>query len=209
MKYKISDTPLKLREYGRNIQSMVEYLKTVEDKDKRTELAHEIVAIMSNLQPQIKEYPDFKQKLWDHLYLISDFDLDVEAPYEMPEEDILGLRNGPRMEYYDGIPAFRQYGRNVDLMIQHASEMEEGEEKKRYINLIANTMKQFLWNINRETTPEQVIAEHINDISKGKLNVKGEELTIHKITMSKSNNNNRHNGSSNGKRGSRKGRKKR
>jgi hypothetical protein len=208
MKYKISDTPLKLREYGRNIQSMVEYLKTVEDREKRTQMAHEIVAIMSNLQPQLKEFPDYKQKLWDHLFVISDFELDVDSPYPIPDESIIAPSKDERMDYYTGKPSFRQYGHNIDLMVECACEMEEGESKKKFINLIANTMKQFLWNIDRETTPETVIAEHINEISKGRLKIKGEDLTIHKITTTRNTSTSRSNGSNNGKRGGRKGRKK-
>ncbi len=186
---------------------MVEYLKTVEDKDKRTEMANEIVAIMSNLQPQLKEFPDYKQKLWDHLFVISDFELDVDSPFPMPDESIIAPNKENRMDYYSGRPAFRQYGHNIDLMVEAACDMEEGESKKKFVNLIANTMKQFLWNIDRETTPEAVIAEHINEISNGRLKISGDELTIHKITTSKSSSS-RSNGSHSGKRGGRKGRKK-
>lgn len=205
MKYRVSDSQLKLKEYGRNIQSMVEYMKSVEDRDHRTSLAYEIVSIMSNLQPQLKEFPDYKQKLWDHLYIISDFDLDVDSPYPFPEPTELVFKPSKRMDYYNGKPAYRQYGRNVDIMIQEASEMEEGEIKTQFINIIANTMKQFLRNLDRESTPENIIAEQIREISKGKLQVKAEDLVFHKSTPPKYTP--RSNGSSysNGKRGGRKG----
>lgn len=198
MKYKISDTPLKLKEYGRNIQSMVEYAKTIEDEDKRTKLVHEIVRIMSNLHPQLKEIPDYKQKLWDHIFLISDFALEVEAPYPILSQELLLGRPDKRIDYYRGKPKFKQYGWNVQLMIQQAVEMPDGQEKSNYINQIANTMKTFLRNMDRETTPEEVIAEQMNEISAGKLNVKGAELTFSKAPTSykhssRNNSNNHHN----------------
>ncbi|RMG18382.1 MAG: DUF4290 domain-containing protein [Bacteroidetes bacterium] len=183
MKYKISNNPLILREYGRNIQAMVEYAKTIEDRQKRNKLAYEIVQIMSNLNPQLKEIPDYKQKLWDHLFIISGFDLDVDAPYPMPEPEAILGRPTEKMPYYTGRPRYRQYGWNVELMIQEAIKMPEGPQKDAYINQIANTMKMFLRSMDRETTPEEVIAEHINEISKGKLHVSGENLTFTKSTL--------------------------
>ena len=187
MKYKVSDTPLRLKEYGRNIQSMVEFAKTVEDRGKRTRLAHEIVTIMSNLHPHLKELPDYKQKLWDHLFVISEFNLDVDSPYPIPNpEDLVSTQRATeRMDYYSGIPRFRQYGYNVELMISIAAGMEEGPKKRDFINVIANTMKQFLRNIDRETTPENVIAEHIRDLSKGAIQVEGKDLHIIKLAPSK------------------------
>ena len=183
MKYSISDTPLKLKEYGRNIQSMVEYARTIENREKRSKLAHEIVRIMSNLYPQLKEIPDYKVKLWDHIFLISDFELDVDSPYPMPKPEEVRSKPTKRMEYYDGRPRFRQYGWNVQLMINEAIEMPEGPDKKAYVNLIANTMKTFLRSMDRETTPEEVVADHINEISKGKLQIDGRELTFSKTPL--------------------------
>jgi hypothetical protein len=178
MKYKIADTELKLKEYGRNVQSMVEYAKTVEDRDKRNRLAHEIVQIMSNLNPNVKELPDYKLKLWDHLFVISNFELDVDSPFPIPEpEKVLG-RPKERMAYYEGRPHYRQYGWNVELMIRAAVEMEHGPERDEYINQIANTMKLFLVSMNRDSIPESVIADQMNELSGGKLKVKGDDLTI-------------------------------
>ena len=76
MRYNISETPLRLKEYGRNIQGMVEYANSIEDRNLRTEVAHEIIRIMSNLNPNLKEIPDYKQKLWDHIHMISDYTLE-------------------------------------------------------------------------------------------------------------------------------------
>lgn len=182
MNYNISESTLRLREYGRNIQSMVDHLKTIADREHRTRLAYELIGFMGNLQPHVKELPDYKQKLWDHLYAISNYELDVDFPFDQPETRMLSEGRSRRMDYYDEEPKFRQYGKNVDLMIAQAVEMPDGDQKKRYINLIANTMKQFLRNIERDSVPDYVIAEHIQDISGGRLVVRVEELVIVKPT---------------------------
>lgn len=190
MEYSISEHPLKLREYGRNIQSLVDYAKTIEDKDTRTRISHEIIRIMGNLNPSLRENPDYKQKLWDAIHAIGDFELDIDSPFPVPpkpEEQ----EPKKRMEYFRLRPRYRQYGVNVQMMIEKALTMEEGEFKSAYLNLIANTMKQFLRNMDRETTPEGVIAEHMRDLSKGRLEVSGEDLTINKAPVNYHHHNNK------------------
>ncbi len=207
MKYSVSDQPLKLREFGRNIQAMVEYALTIEDEELRTRVAHEIIRIMGNLNPSLRENPDYKQKLWDAIHIISDHSLNIESPYPPPPKE---EEKSPqkRMEYYQFKPRYRQYGVNVQLMIKKALEMEEGAFKSAYLNLIANTMKQFLRNMDRETTPEQVIAEHMRELSGGKLDVSGDELTITKAPANFNNNNksnHHHNRGKSNRRGSKGG----
>ena len=182
MQYYISDTQLKHREFGRNVQSMVEYAKQLEDRDQRTRLAHEIVRIMSNLNPQIKELPDYQQQLWEYLFIIADFELDVDAPYPPPSPDIVMSRPTERMEYYRGKPTYRQYGKNVELMINSASEMEDSPEKTEYVNLIANTMRQFVRNAGKEVPPEEVIASHIQELSDNRLEVDASNLQLYRTT---------------------------
>ncbi|MEO0897469.1 MAG: DUF4290 domain-containing protein [Bacteroidota bacterium] len=208
MDYKISDAPLRLREFGRNIQSMIEYAKTIEDKDLRTRVAHEIIRIMGNLNPSIKENPDYKQKLWDSLHIIGEYTLDIDSPFEPPLSP--EVKPTPeRMDYYTLKPRYKQYGMNVQLMIRKAIDMEDGEFKTAYLNLIANTMKQFLRNMNRETTPEEVIAEHMRDLSGGKLSIEGTDLTINKAhpNFSNNNHNNRNNRGKGGRRNNKGGNK--
>jgi hypothetical protein len=182
MKYKISETPLKLKEYGRNIQSMVEYAKTIEDKEKRTRVIHTIIRIMGNLNPSIKENPDYKQKLWDHVHLIGEFSLDVNSPYPVPSPEDLINKTPPKMSYFQRKPKFKQYGLNIDLMVDNAIAMPESERKNAYINFIANTMKQFLQSQNRGT-PEDLIAKHIGEISEGKIKVKPEDIVLSKTPL--------------------------
>ncbi|MEM7370518.1 MAG: DUF4290 domain-containing protein [Bacteroidota bacterium] len=192
MKYNVSETPLRLREFGRNVQSMVEYALTIEDMEKRTQIAHEIVRIMGNLNPQLKEIPEYKQKLWDALYLVSDRKLDVEGPFPVPELPEPVHLSRERLPYMKGQPRYKQYGRNVQLMIEKATHMEEGELKKAYINQIANTMQQFLRNMDRESAADVVITEHIRDISDGKLKINPEDLVFTKTTPPPEQNRNHH-----------------
>jgi len=182
MQYYTSDSPLRLREFGRNIQSMVEYAQSIEDREQRTQVAEQIIQIMINLQPGLTENTDYKQKLWDALHIISDFDLDVESPYEPPTPESVMPHSSERLEYYRERPRYKQYGKNVELMIEKAKTFEEGPERQAYINHIASTMKQFLRNANRDNTPDEVIAEHIRELSGNAIKVKASDITFHKIT---------------------------
>ena len=164
MKYNISESPLKLREYGRNVQSMVEYAKKIEDRDRRSRVIKEIVRIMVNLHPEIKDQPDYEVKLWDHLFMIADFDLDIDSPFPAPDAAEATKRPETRMEYYRPKTRFKQYGRNVELMIERAMGMEDGEQKTRYVNYIATIMRQLAQQISKDAAQEVVISAQINEI---------------------------------------------
>lgn len=178
MKYKVSETPLTLREYGRNVQEMINYAKTIEDRDLRSDVAAEIVRIMHALNPAPKDTEDFRRKMWDHLFFMADYGLDIEAPYPIPEPGQVLARPTEPLAYYRGRPRYRQYGRGIELMLEKAAEMEDPAKKEAYINLIANTMMQFLRNINRYDIPPEVIVEQMRELSKGKINVKVEDLEL-------------------------------
>ncbi|MEZ4829494.1 MAG: DUF4290 domain-containing protein [Bacteroidia bacterium] len=221
MKYKISAEPLKLREFGRNVQSMVNYALTIEDKEVRTRVANEIVKIMTNLNPNLKDNPDYKQKLWDALFLISENELDVESPFPKPEHTTLVLKGGKKVPYLKEKPRYRQYGNHVHMMISKAIEMEDGPFKADYINQIANTMKLFLKTMDRDNAQEEVIAEHMNEISRGRIKVQAEDLTLSRVALNpplfnqptthktpSRNNNNNNNGGKNFKRKNNKRRRK-
>jgi hypothetical protein len=181
MKYKISEEPLKLKEFGRNVQGMVDHAMTIEDREKRTLVAQEIVRILITLNPQLKDVPEFKQKLWDAVFILSEYKLDVDSPYPMPPRPD-EVEAPKRLDYVKGKPRYKQYGRNVQIMIEKAGQMPEGPQKMEYLSLIANTMQQFLFNVDRKDTSEEVIVEHIRDISDGRIKVKADELTFLKPT---------------------------
>lgn len=186
MKYYISETPLLLREYGRNIQSMVEYLKTLEDKEVRTAVAHEIVWYMTCLKPAIKENPDYKQQLWDYLYLIADGELDVDAPYEFPDYKPLHHPVAERMEYPARKPKYKAYGVNLELMVEKALSMEEGPIREEYINMLANAVKMTIGGTFDKSngSHEEYIAAQIAKISGGKLKVDASKIRLSKVPLS-------------------------
>ena len=186
MNYKLTDIPLKLREYGRNIQSMVEYAKSIEDRETRTHVAHEIIRIMGSLNPSIKDNPDFKQKLWESLFQISGYDLDVEAPFPVPERNTSQSPVTKSIGYNNVRPRYRQYGANIQLMIQKAAEIEDEETRNAYINSIANTMQLFSTSSHRDTALEQTLANHINEMAKGKLHVGIGDFTLNKVPQNQS-----------------------
>lgn len=196
---------LNISEYGRNVQEMVNHIKTIDDKTKRNLLAAGVVNVMANLNPSIKEMDNYKQKLWDHLFAIADFDLDVDSPYPIPERGEMFSKPN-RIPYQSNMIRFRFYGRNVQNMILAAAEMEEGETRTAFINLIASFMRNSCKSWNNEDLTEEAITEHMRQLSGGKLNLSGDEITILFHTrdfprnpgfQSKNNNNNRNKGRNN------------
>ncbi len=159
-----------LREYGRNVHRLVEHLKQVEDKEKRTELAYSLVELMRQLNPSTKDYQDNQQKLWDDLYIISGFDLDVDGPFPAPEPTILE-RKPEKVHYKDGEITFRHYGRHIELLVERAKTIEDPREREAAILLIGKLMKTFAGgSSNRDSSSDDtVILESIKRLSKGEL----------------------------------------
>lgn len=170
MGYNTQQPHLIIPEYGRNIQQLVQYTCTIKNKEERTNMAHAIIAIMGRLNPMLRDITDFRHKLWDHLHIISNFKLDVEAPYPKPSKDIL-VSKPERVKYPSQKIKFKHYGRAVELMIDKASAMKNGEEKTAFIEAIANLMKKSYLVWNRDTVADSVILQELEDLSKGKLKV--------------------------------------
>lgn len=129
MDYNSNRKKLVLPEYGRHIQKMVDYAKAIEDPQERTKSAKSIIAIMGNMFPHLRDVSDFKHKLWDHLAIMANFEIDIEFPYKLPEPSILYRRPG-KLPYNTSKIKYRHYGKVVEELIDKAIEMEEGEEKK-------------------------------------------------------------------------------
>jgi hypothetical protein len=159
---------MELPEYGRNVQKMVDHIKTIKDRDERNRAAKTIISIMGNLNPHLRDIVDFKHKLWDHLAIIAEFDLDIDSPYPVPE--ITKLREKPKeIPYMSGEIRFLHYGRIIQLMINAATELEEGEEKEYLTTLIVNQMKKSYITWNRSQVADEVIINDMKVLSKGKL----------------------------------------
>lgn len=171
MDYNTSRPELHIPEYGRNVQKMVDFALGIEDREKRTSIAKTIVAIMAQLNPQVKETVDYKQKLWDHLFIISDFKLEVDSPYPMPDEET--FRAKPEKIPY-AVKSFRygHYGRNIEKIIEKVSTMEDSPEKETLVNAIANHLKKSFLTWNRDSVDDEVIYGHLAELSKNTLKVK-------------------------------------
>jgi hypothetical protein len=157
-----------LPEYGRNVQKMVDHIKTIEDRDERNRAAKTIIQIMGNLNTNIRDIGDFKHKLWDHLALIADFELDIDSPYPVPEPSKF-VEKPKQVPYRQGEIRYLHYGRIIELMIAAASEMEDGEEKEYFTTLIVNQMKKSYITWNRGQVADEVIIGDMKLLSKGKL----------------------------------------
>lgn len=175
--YNTQMKPLRLPEYGRNIQRMVDFCVEIADRDERTACAYSIVESMANLFPELKSGEDYDHKLWDHLMIMSDFRLDIDFPCEVITVDSLYSQPEP-VAYDDNQFRFRHYGKNIEVMIQRAVEMEPGEEKDELIFLIANHMKKMMMNFNAEGVDDSRIFNDLRQMSHGAILVTTEDMKL-------------------------------
>lgn len=174
IEYNTEREHLIIPEYGRHLQKMINYAKTQEDKEERNKLAKAIISVMGNMQPHLRDVPDFQHKLWDQLFIMSKFELDVDSPYGMPSEEALNERP-ETLPYPQNFPKYRFYGNNIKTMIDVANTWEEGELKEALIFTIANHMKKCFLNWNKDTVEDYVIYNHLYELSDGKINLKQTE----------------------------------
>ncbi len=173
--YNTSKSKLILKEYGRNIQKLAEHIKTIEDKGQRTRFAYTLIELMRQLNPSIKDNGENFQKLWDDLFIMTDFTLDVDAPYPKPEPDVL-FRKPQRLSYNYEPVEFKHYGKNIEKLIEKAVAIEDEAERKGAIIYLGKLMKNFYMSWNRENVEDEVIMRHISEMSGGKLNIQIEEI---------------------------------
>jgi len=168
MDYNTQLPRLIIPEYGRNVQKMVTSIIEIEDPEKRNHQAKAIIEVMGNLNPHLRDVPDFKHKLWDHLFIMSKFTLDVDSPYEKPSKESFEERP-ESLSYSKNNIKYRQYGRIVPMMILRAIELEEGEYKDLLVFSLANHMKKCYINWNKSSVDDEVILKHLDRFSDGKL----------------------------------------
>lgn len=168
--YNTTRPALILKEYGRNMQMLVEHIKTIEDKEKRSESAHVLIELMKLINPSARDAQETTQKLWDDLFIMSDFNLDIDSPYPMPEREILN-KKPERMGYKTSEIRFKHYGRNIKLMIDKAIELEDPEEKDAAVIHIGRLMKSFQNTWNRDNVDDDTIVTNIKKMSKGQLSI--------------------------------------
>lgn len=175
MNYNTSLEPIILKEYGRNVQMLVEYLKTIEDVEKRTEQAHALVELMKQVTPSIKETLETNQKLWDDMYIMAELDLEINGPYPKPEADVINKKPA-RMPYASNRIRYKHYGRNIELLVKEAIAKEDPQEREDAIIYIGKLMKSFYSSWNKEVIDDAVILENIQTISGGELNINLEKV---------------------------------
>lgn len=171
LEYNTERPKLIIPEYGRHIQKMIDHAITIEDREERNKVAKSIIAVMGNLNPHLRDVPDFQPMLWDQLFIISDFKLDVDSPFPIPTKEELTERPDP-LGYPQNHPKYRFYGNNIKRMIDVANEWEEGEKKEALVLTIANHMKKSYLNWNKDTVEDDVIFGHLFELSEGKINLK-------------------------------------
>jgi hypothetical protein len=168
MEYNTSLPKMIIPEYGRNIQKMIDFAITVADKEERNKVARAIIDVMGQLNPHLRDVTDFKHKLWDHLFIISEFKLDVDSPYPRPTPETFQTKP-ELLKYPSNDIRYKHYGKTVERIIEKAKEYSEGDERNALVEQIANLMKRSYLNWNRDSVNDEVILKQLNELSKGQL----------------------------------------
>lgn len=173
--YNTQQNHLVLKEYGRNVQKLVDHIITIEDKDKRTKYAYTLVELMRQIHPGMRDAQDYSNKLWDDLYIMSGFNLDVDSPYPLPEKTLLG-KKPKKVNYNMHNLAYKHYGRNIELLIEKAIQMDNEDERFVAIVYIGKLMKTFYATWNKENVDDAVILGHLREMSGNKLSLPLERI---------------------------------
>lgn len=176
--YNTQKKKLIIPEYGRHIHQMIDQAVALKDKEKRDKMAKAIIGIMGNLNPHLRDVPDFKHKLWAQLFIMSDFKLDVDSPFDKPSKEVYEKRKPNKLDYPQNYPKYRFYGNNIKRMIDFTIEWDNFDLKEKLILTIANHMKKCFLNWNKEAVDDQVILDHLLDLSDGKLKVSESDLPL-------------------------------
>ena len=171
LEYNTEREELIIPEYGRHIQKMINYASSRESKEERNKLANSIISVMGNLQPHLRDVPDFQHKLWDQLFIMSDFKLDADSPFEKPSKEVLNAKPEP-LSYPQNFPKYRFYGNNIKIMIDEAVKWDAGEMKEALVLTIANHMKKCFLNWNKDSVKDQVIFDHLYELSDSKIDIR-------------------------------------
>lgn len=164
----------RLKEYGSNIQKLVGNMANIEDREQRTRYAHILVELMRQIHPNMKDGQDYYNKLWDDLYIISDFTLDVDSPYPPPSEESLG-KQPQKVPYNTRHLRFKHFGHNINLLIKKAVDLDDAEEKRAFVSYLFRLMKSFYTTWNKESVEDETIYQSMIELSNGKL---GDDVTL-------------------------------
>ncbi len=169
-----------MKEYGSNVQKLVEHINSIPDIEKRTKHAHILVELMRQIHPQMRDGADYSKKLWDDLYIMANFDLEVDSPYPPPPKEILG-KKPLQIPYNQTKLKHKIYGRNVELLVLKAMLANTFEERKAFVSYIVKLMKSFFLNWNKDTIESPTCLNQILELSGGKLKLEIEDLLANGI----------------------------
>ena len=170
MEYNTQREQLKITDYGRHVAKMIEYAKTIADREERTAMANVIIDVMAHVNPKIKERTDYRHRLWDHLMMMADYNLDVDCPYEVNREETENFQPHT-IAYRDSSIRYRHYGRALEDMIRAVAAMPGGEERDLLTAQIAHSMKRQYLQWNRDTVDDELIAEQLAELSDNRLHL--------------------------------------
>ena len=187
MEYNTQRKKMELPEYGRSVQNMVDHALTIEDREERQRCANTIINIMGSMFPHLRDVPDFKHKLWDHLAIMSDFKLDIDYPFEIVKKEDLVMRP-ERLPYSTGDIRYRHYGRFLGELVKKAVEIEDEAERKALIRLLAIQMKKSLSNWNKDGMEDQKIVDDLREYSQGDIALQVEDLQLNEPQRYNNNN---------------------
>jgi len=197
LEYNSERTHLIIPEYGRHIQKLVNHCMALPTKEERNKMAKAIIEVMGNLQPHLRDVPDFKHKLWDQLFIMAEFKLDVELPYPLPTKEHFEEKPDA-LPYPKSASKYRFYGNNIQIMIDTANSWEDGDLKDALCYTIANHMKKCYLNWNKDTVDDAVIFNHLFELSDGKIDLRNKDevlsdssILIRKRVVNKYNNKNK------------------
>jgi len=189
MEYNTQLPKLEIPEYGRNIQIMIDHCITIEDRDERNKCARAIIQIMGQLNPHLRDIADFTHKLWDHLFLISKFQLDVDSPYPRPNAETFTTK--PKNVPYPATKIrYKHYGKTIERIIDVAKTYEEGPEKKELSRLIANHLKKSYVNWNKDSVTDDVIFKQFKEMTNNELHIDENSALTHANELKNKNHNN-------------------
>jgi hypothetical protein len=178
MEYNTQLDRLIIPEYGRNIQGMIEYCCTIQDRDERNLCARAIIQVMGQINPPLRDQSDYTHKMWDHMFIISQFKLDVDSPYSLPNPEL--LKEKPKvLDYPKGRIRFKHYGKTIEEIIRKARELPEGAERNELTRQIANHLKKSYYNWNKDSITDDVILKNLSELSNGELKVDANALSSH------------------------------
>lgn len=177
LEYNTIREDLIIPEYGRHIQKMIHHASSQKSKDERNKIAKSIISVMGNLQPHLRDVSDFQHKLWDQLFIMSDFKLDVDSPFEKPKKEELLAKPDP-LSYPQNFPKYRFYGNNIKIMIDEAVKWDSGDKKDALVYIIANHMKKCFLNWNKDSVEDQVIFDHLYELSNSKIDLRNSKENL-------------------------------